>query len=174
MCNRKFLKRRIDMKHMNGVHTGADGLLHKINGIPGKILSIHDHNYVAHAVLHELCHPTCFDLPRAAYFVDNPDFDIMRGVAGIARDEVQCEIACAWNQPDTLSEQLQKSSFKDKEKQVVDQLAQELHIEHPDYIMWPMKHDNHGLLIFEHPKTRSWDREHLLNGLHLLSFCPIA
>lgn len=173
---------------MNGAHAGSE-LLHKINEIPAKILSIHDHSYVAHAVLNELCHPSYFDLPRAAYFVDNPDFDIMRGVAGIARDEVQCEIACAWKEPERLSEQLEKSpfntsvrgcnrqsmkSFKNKENQVVRELAHELHIAHPEFITWPMKYDNHGILIFEHTKNHHWNREQLLNGLHLLSFCPIA
>lgn len=176
------------MKHTDRAHTGSS-LLHRINQIPGKIVRVHDHDHVAHAVLHELCHPSCFDIQKAAYFVDNPDFDVMQGVAGIARDELRCELECAWEQPDRLSSELEKSSFngnvrncsrksmsghQQKEVDVVQELASQLHIEHPDYVLWPMKHHNVGILIFEHNGQHSWDTEHLRSGVHLLSFCPIA
>jgi hypothetical protein len=37
-----------------------------------------------------------------------------------------------------------------------------------------MKHDNHGLVIFEHGNGHThWDQKDLANGVNLLSLCPI-
>ena len=38
-------------------------------------------------VLHDICNPNCFNLQKAAFLVDNPDFDCLKGVAGFSADE---------------------------------------------------------------------------------------
>lgn len=55
--------------------------------LPHKMLSVHGLSNATEFVLHELCQSSCFNLKKAAYFVDNPDFDRLQGVAGFNKEE---------------------------------------------------------------------------------------
>lgn len=176
------------MKHTNQHGQHCD-LLTRLSGMPRKILMMHEHDAVAPAVLHELCHGACFDFAKAAYFVDNPDFNMVRGIAGITRQEMHEDVEHPWKCPEDFCSQMEGADFNNqvrqfhctsgygnqqKEQDLVKKIAQELHIEHPEYRTWPMKHHNHGILIFEKTETPHWNEDHLLNGLCLLGLCPIA
>ena len=59
-------------------------ILNTLSKLPRKMLSLKGQENVTEFVLHELCHKNCFNLDKAAYFVDNPDFDCLKGMAGFA------------------------------------------------------------------------------------------
>lgn len=57
---------------------------------------------------------------------------------------------------------------------IVDIVAQELEMNNPQFFCWNMKHYNHGLFIYENYNGHTeWEPEDLMNGLHLLSLCPV-
>ncbi|PKN03574.1 hypothetical protein CVU75_01500 [Candidatus Dependentiae bacterium HGW-Dependentiae-1] len=164
-------------------------ILDVLSHLPKKMVSLQGDDKVAAFVLYELCQKHCFDLERAAYFVDNPDFNCLKGVAGCARPELVCT-EDIWQATDTFSNTLTKSPFHGSvselahpslkhgsrsEKEAIAEIADRLGLKNPSHCCWKMKHDNHGLLIFE--KSLYDDTildEHLVDGLSLLSFCPIT
>lgn len=163
-------------------------LLSNLQELPRKMLLLHGVDNITEFVLHELCQEKCFNIHKAAYFVDNPDFDCLKGVAGIDHEEgfIGNDI---WHNPDNFSEHMKKSSFNKKVRNITQQsvqnkyleehaltylLAQQLGMDQPKLFHWNMKHDNHGLLIIENKgDNHVWDDNYLLNSIHLLAFCPI-
>ncbi|MCX5922045.1 MAG: hypothetical protein NTX86_01825 [Candidatus Dependentiae bacterium] len=163
-------------------------LLNHLSLLPKKMVSLHGHENMTEFVLHELCDEHCFNLQKAAYFIDNPDFDCLKGIVGFSRDESMksCDI---WQSPDDFSGHMKQSPFNQKvrgllrasikknhsnEKDVAAILADYLGLQQPNFCVWNMKHDNTGILLFE--KTKQEDpihEDHLQNGLSLLSFCPV-
>ncbi len=57
-------------------------LLDFLSSFPKMILQNHEVENLAEFVLHDLCSDKCFDITRAAYFVNNTDFNCFKGVAG--------------------------------------------------------------------------------------------
>lgn len=164
-------------------------ILTSLSHLPRKMVQLYGDDKVAAFVLYELCQKHCFDLDRAAYFVDNPDFNCLKGVAGCSRAELSGH-ENIWETAGTFSRALAQSPFHAKasdishasikhgsrsEKEAVQELAAALGIKNPSHCCWNMKHDNHGLLVFEKALyTDASMDDHLINGLSLLSFCPIA
>jgi predicted SprT family Zn-dependent metalloprotease len=72
-------------------------LLSNLVQLPHKIVQLHGNEYLPEFVLHELSHEQCFDLSKVAYFVDNADFNCMKGVAGIDRADHYRE--SIWDNP---------------------------------------------------------------------------
>ncbi len=161
--------------------------------LPQQILSLHEIDNATEYVLHSLCHEGGFNLSKAAYFVDNPDFDCLKGVAGFNGDEeVQtCENVlankeyfdqhiknCAFS---NKVREINESSIRKSDKSIeetVKRLAELLEIEDPSHYTLTIKHNNFGLVIYEH-KASSEEENHekqkdLLTGLALLGFCPIS
>jgi hypothetical protein len=68
---------------------------------------------------------------------------------------------------------LRKNNCSDNE--VVEILGKALHMTNPGYYAWDMKHDNHGLLVYEkaYKEGDACDLDTVMNGLSLLAFCPI-
>lgn len=166
-------------------------IMNKLNILPRKILSLHGYDNIPEFVLHDLCHPECFNLSRAAYFVDNPDFDCIKGIVGFSQHEA-VPSDTIWQDPDSFTLIMQSSPFnrivreyhdksqynrKKSDKEIAQKLAQDLQFVHPCFSTWTMKHDNHGILIYEASNQGSaHDAEiqhHLHNGVCLLGFCPI-
>ena len=159
-----------------------------LSTLPKKMVSLHGHENMTEFVLHDLCDEHCFNLNKAAYFIDNPDFDCLKGIAGFARDEAMksCNI---WQCPSEFSGHMQQSPFNQKvrglvrnsikhsshePKEIVETIADYLKLEHPSFCLWDMKHDNTGILIFDKAcQEESIHEEYLQNGLSLLSFCPV-
>lgn len=164
-------------------------MLNYLNSLPRKMLQVHGHEGVADFVLHSLCHEQCFNLAKAAYFVDNPDFNCLRGVAGFARDEVYDDVHALWDDPVRFNEVSCNSLFNQKVRahervsfkrndqafeKVGHEIAADLGIPSPVLCTWEMKHGNHGLLIAQRAdEAEPLIDDYLINGAILLSFCPI-
>jgi hypothetical protein len=164
-------------------------MLSCLSKLPGKILSIQGLDNVTEFVLHDLCHDQCFGLRRAAYFVDNPDFDWVKGIAGFSRDEAFGGGESLWKDPHAFSMHMQAAQFnqqvrmlnrtssklkKTSDEATTAELARELGLKDYGYCSWNMKHDNHGLVVYEKFNADdTYADDHLYNGLMLLSFCPV-
>src|ERR1700748_3142357 len=150
------------MKH-DDLHR-QNGMLKHLSTLPKKMLVLHRADHVAHCVLHDLCNEQCFDLHKAEYFVDNPDFDGIRGVAGFSRQDAVIDYASLWNNPDAFKQHLQDSPFNQQVRtiermsshkknlqssEIAHALAQDLGFNQYSFCIWPMKHDNHGIVLYE-------------------------
>lgn len=164
-------------------------LLGCLSSLPKKIIAIHDARNVPEFVLHDICSESCFNLIRAAYFVDNPDFDCCKGVAGFCRQEAYKAPETMWESPQEFSQFMKSSPFNcsvrsltlpsykshlQELKSIVDTIASQLNFSNPAWCNWNLKYDNEGLIIYE--KADLSDHvfdEHFNNTLHLLGFCAI-
>src|SRR5438445_11567888 len=81
--------------------------------LPRKMLQLHGLDNVTDFVLHELCSKDCFNMPKAAYFVDNPAFNCLKGVVGIAGTELQ-GVENIWANPDQFVQTVAQSPFNQK------------------------------------------------------------
>jgi hypothetical protein len=182
------------MKQNDVLHKHNE-LLKYLNHLPRKIVQLHnDEEYLEHIsefVLHDFCHESCFNLTKAAYFVDNPDFDCFKGVAGVSdeteyRKEIYNDV---WQEPDKYCHYIETSPFykkvrsiegksvngHDNQKEMLDQIVSDLEVINPYLFSWPMKYGNYGFLVIE--RNRDTDdllEEHLPQCAYLLSFCPIC
>ena len=162
-------------------------LLTCLSCLPQKILSMHGKENVTEFVLHELCSKQCFNLTKAAYFIDNPDFDCLKGVTGFSQKDCTIDQKEKWSTPEQFSDYMNKCSFNKqvraiqhpsatragvKPENIVAGLAQQLDLENPSFCTWNLKHDNQGMLIFQRGDTDKID-DYLNNGLCLLAFCPV-
>ncbi|MCL4361172.1 hypothetical protein M1446_02325 [Candidatus Dependentiae bacterium] len=163
-------------------------LLESLSSLPQKMLAVHGISNLTEFVLHELCDQGCFNLDKAAYLIDNPDFDCLKGIAGYSKSECS-NLSDVWNQPDKFSEHMKCSNFNNIVRQIhessvfksgknyestVNELAKNLNLDKAVYYSWPMKHNNHGILIIQRPNNNlsSFD-QHILKGLSFLAFCPV-
>jgi len=165
-------------------------VLNRLSALPRKMVSLHGRENITEFVLHELCQKDCLNFEKAAYFIDNPDFNCLKGLAGFWRPEAYSSQEDIWANPKSFSAYMQESPFNKKirnfahissrknhesDEQVVQLIAQGFEFGNPGYYSWDMKHDNHGLLVYE-KQIKTGDAcsvEHVLNGLSLLAFCPI-
>jgi len=176
------------MKHDERLQRQQE-VLRCLSGLPRMMLMLKERNNIPEFVLYDLCNPECFNLKKAAYFVDNPDFNCLQGVAGVSLDEVGIEKAEIWQKPDDFSSAMDSSPFNQEvrsiertslklangsEEQIINELAELLDITHPSTARWDMKHDNFGILLFEKNPSDDCDlHDHLIDGLSMLGFCPI-
>jgi hypothetical protein len=178
------------MKHNSSLDRDT-ALLKFLHKLPQKIVRIHCHGLenIPEFVLHDFCHEACFNLSKAAYLVDSPDFNCCKGVAGISHHEKDfcADIHDIWQEPDRYTSFMSSSPFNGKvrslagesikngsERDMIEKIAHQLEFSDPEYITWPMKHDNHGILIFESKNNDCDDmKEYLEHGVYFLSLCPI-
>jgi len=176
------------MKHDELIGRKHD-ILAQLSCIPRKILSIHGRDDIAEFVLRELCHKNCFNFEKAAYFVDNPDFDCLKGIAGYRDEETPTVCDEMWVHPDKFTACLRKAPFnqnvrktqkcsvhkaKEDNNKLIDRIARDLGMNVASSCTVDTKHGNHGILIFEKkdPNDTVPD-EYLPDGVSLLGFCPI-
>ncbi|MBV8661029.1 MAG: hypothetical protein JO129_02705 [Candidatus Dependentiae bacterium] len=151
------------------------------------------HNYelenLSEFVLHDLCSGPCFHVDKAAYFINNPDFKMLRGIAGYSKQEPHAQLHDTWNNQKQFITSMKDSAFnqkvrnnlhesfekgKNSEKYMVQKLADQLEIENPAYHVWNLKHANHGLLIYDPLKHDiEHAQKHLFDSLYYLGFCPV-
>ena len=181
-------KKGLGMEH-NELDEKKQRILQKLSRLPRYMLQLHGRENIAEFILHELGKQECFNLNRAAYVVDNPDFDCLQGIAGYARDEEYGIIdKDIWDDPDSFSTHMKSCSYNGKvrefkkgshikqglsEKEIVDQVAKDLGFDNPSYYSWPVKNDNHGILLYQKHDLDACDCDYLLDGLCLMGFCPI-
>lgn len=162
-------------------------ILNNLAHLPKKIVSLEGIANTPEFVLHELCNEQCFNLKKAAFFVDNPDFNFLKGIAGFSAEEAYGHDSI-WQDPQSFTDHMSKAFFNQKVKgfshhsisragaadEAISRIAQDLGIAHPVSRSWTMKHDNHGFLIYEYqPQSVEGIEEHLDNSLYLLNFCPL-
>lgn len=164
-------------------------ILNHLSRLPRRILHMQGNDNITELVMHELCNEYCFNLEKAAYLIDNPDFDCLKGIAGFARSEAYSAGQNIWDDPKKFTQHVQAASFNNKvrsyyrnsftkqgesEEVVAKYIAKDLGLEEYGYLSWHMKHDNHGLFIYQ--KACADDTcadDYILDGLSLLGFCPI-
>lgn len=155
-------------------------------GIPQKMLQLHGTENMSEFVLHELCDFNCFNFSKAAYFVNNPDFNCCKGIAGCCAQERYQNAGDVWQKPANFSDHMASAAFNKKVRQMhnvnvphkiedmVHSVAEQLGIKNPSYYSWELKHNNRGILVFEHsPENYEQVKPHLSQGLSLLGFCPV-
>lgn len=167
-----------------------NSVLSYLSGLPRRMLLVHGMDNITEFVLHDLCQERCFNLSKAAYFVDNPDFNCTKGVAGFSRDEKFGNSEAIWTTDQkTFSSYMKESLFnqkvrsltrcsvkkgKDNHAELAKMLAQDLGFKNYAFCSWSMRHDNEGFVLYEKAvETDTFVDDHIVNGLSLLSFCPI-
>jgi hypothetical protein len=167
---------------------GEHAILSHLNHIAPHMLRLKDQHNLTEFVLHELCSDRGFQIDKAAYFIDNPDFNCLRGIAGFSRQDEYKTSCSIWENPHEFSSHMGQASFNQKvrgiaresvrksctdDAQIVKQMAQELGFSSCNYYSWDMKHDNHAIVLFESPKACDISDVYVKNGMALLSFCPL-
>jgi hypothetical protein len=157
--------------------------------IPKEMIKIHGTGNMTEFLLHHLSQPKCFNLMRAALFVDNPDFDHLRGIAGID-SQAAFQNENHWKNPKDFSKHMINKEFNQKVRKIdkesvhrknkthedaIKSLADELSLTNPSFYSWPLKHENHGIIIFEiHNKEEtSLIEEVMEEAAYFFGFCPI-
>ena len=164
-------------------------LLQCLITIPKKMMFVHGIDNSAEFLLHSLCSSGCLNVTKAAFLVDNPDFDQLRGVAGFVHTEAYQSEKDHWYEPENFTKHMGSSMFNQRVRsllqksvkkegkthaQSVEVLAKELSFSNPLHASWPMKYDNQGLLLFEVDATHPhFFQEHLESMIHLFGFCPV-
>lgn len=164
-------------------------LLQHLGNLRKMMIHHHELEHLTEFVLHDLCSGPCSHINKAAYFANNPDFDILRGVAGYAKQDLQVPVDDVWNNQKKFVSVIHDSRFhqnvrqsndrsfeigRSSEKYMVEKLADQLEIANPAYHVWNLKHANYGLLIYE-PSMNDLNhiQKNLVDSLYYLSFCSI-
>jgi len=163
--------------------------LQSLVALPHKILSRHDVDNLTEYVLYELCHNSCLKLDQAAYFVDNPDFNQFRGIAGISRSEHPEENYCIWSDSEKFRHFMDQSDFNEKVKSIVtksqkssnktesefmNNVAKELEFKSHNFHVLDIKHGNRGFFMYQPMKNHSKELQNLVaNAVSFLGFCPL-
>ena len=152
--------------------------------LPQRIVALHGSDNVAEFLLYEICNHDNFCVKKAAFFVDSPDFNTMKGVAGINTDNSFTDNH--WDAPGDFSHHMSSCDFNTQVRShaapsihnspydpiTAAKMAKDLNFKKPLFYSWRMKHDNYGFVIYEQADANDLD-QHMFNSLHLLSFCPV-
>ena len=177
------------MKH--NVKSGSNGVLCSLSSLPRKILALHGKENLTEFVLHDLAGEGCFNFQKAAYFVDNPDFDCIKGVAGFNKQDIKELSFNIWDEADSFSERMRQSLFNTQvraiqrpsfrrmgssDEIIAKELASGIGMPNYQYCSWDSKHRNHGILLYE-PADENHHQEHskpyVQDGACLLGLCPV-
>lgn len=161
--------------------------------LPHHIVKHHYDDHLSNFVLYEISKG--FGLTKAAYMVDNPDFDHLRGVAGYCNKQMQTPHSDIWSNIESVRGDLIQKPFQDnigkhmgqsvKRKQVpgaesvahlqeLSDLAKTWGMENPACLVWESKHGNHGVFVFEKGSQIGVWRYSLLGRIvALLSLCGL-
>lgn len=163
-------------------------VLGSLSDLPKRMIDLQNLENIAEFVLHGLCQPGCFDISQAAYIVDNPDFNCLKGIAGFSAAEAELLRAETWLSPELFSNLMRASKFNQQIRSLeraslrangrsndsaLQEIAAEVGIANPAFCTWELKHDNYGVLIYRKPDNDPTFDEHFIKSLYLLSFCPI-
>ena len=161
--------------------------------LPQKMLALSFSDNLVEFVLHELCSTRCFNIAKAAYFIDNTDFNCLKGIAGFDKaNEFTTGTQESWSSPEKFTRHMSGCRFNTKIRsllmpsstrvnqpmpELIHSLSRTLDMHKPQYYTWMLKHDNRGILVYQLPDSsddaaQEFDTE-LLCGLHILAFCPV-
>ncbi len=166
-----------------------NSIFNHLSQLPQKILSLHGRDDLTEFVLRDLCHERCFNLKKAAFFVDNPDFDCLKGVAGFSHAENPTVCDMLWDHPEKFMARIKESPFNHKVRELwipslrkvndthdefVESVGRTLEMQQPSSCSLEIKYGNHGMLVFEKEDMGdTFTDEHVCHGISLLGFCPI-
>jgi len=186
--SKKEAQHNPEKRRKGGQMEQKEKILNLLVCLPRKILYLQEQDNLTEFVLHELCSKQCFNIQKGAYFVDNPDFNCLKGIAGYAQSEAFAD-ADIWQNPQSFSKHMQQAGFNQKVREteqeslwkkgesaavIVQKIAENLGIENPSFADWQMKHNNHGIFVYQDISTDEVKRnEEFANGFSLLSFCPV-
>lgn len=178
----------------HGKNCKYGGVTTRFTLIPRRMVALYNTNThnISEFLLHEFCHEDVFNIKKAAFFIDNPDFDMVQGIAGFSQPESYKNTSAPhWDQPRDFSEHMKKATFNNKVKSFcrcksikrnqdsygtfLQEHAQDLNFVNPRICTWDLKHYNQGILMFEldHEPDESF-QDHFENMLYMLSFCPVV
>ncbi len=165
-------------------------LVEDILALPHKIVQNHHVDGLAQLVLYDISHSGRFGFKKAAYFVDNPDFDCLHGIAGFSDGEFEPE-EDVWVSPakhigsmnglafNKNVKAFRSNSFNRKKIDISDtsqicDLTGELGIEKPHAMGWQLKHGNHGIFVYEpREDVCIWRKSVLASIVALLGLCAL-
>jgi len=164
-------------------------VLHNLSKLPKKIIERHSHEQLHEFILHEIACEGCFDLSKVIFLIDNPEFNILKGIAGVARTEAFSNGDSIWTDIDRFTIHMKGAAFNDKAKKhnglshkknniatepAFKEIAHSFDMADSSLCSLELKHGNHGYLLYEkmNPKDNSCD-EYIEHALSLLGFCPI-
>jgi len=164
-------------------------LLQCLITIPKNMMSIHGVDNSAEFLLHSLCASGCFNFSKAAFFIDNPDFDQLKGVTGFTYQEAFSTEHEHWHNAENFTKHMGTALFNQKVRSILkksskksiklrsellEELSKELAFSNPLHAAWPLKYENEGILLFELGESSpSIPQEHIENMLHFFGFCPV-
>lgn len=131
--------------------------------IPQTILEFHHKSGLTDFVLQKIANQKCFSFNRAAYLVDNPDFNFLKGICGFCKSSNPANFSTI---SDDLLHQISQSEYNNKVKafqnksfkannidiknpQTLTELSCALDIPNPQIYSWNLKNNNFGILIFK-------------------------
>jgi len=162
--------------------------------LPHKILDHHINNIdnIIDMILYSLCNEDCLDIDKAAYIIDNPDFDLIKGLAGFDKKNSYkkkysngIDRSNIWQYKDYFKEHINNCEFNNRIKQLsgksifnnienidekIKDIANVIDISNPRYYNWLTKNDNYAIVIFENKKDIHKD---MLSFFRFLSLCPL-
>ncbi len=168
-----------------GMH--CHSTLYRLSKIAPQMVMIHGAHNLAEFVLYELSHPECFDFQKIAFFVDNPDFNCLRGVAGVTTEERAAAPGGEniWQATEAFSSHMAQAPFnqsvrkiastsalRDRQEDRVAEIMRQLAFGAAAWQTFPLKHGNYGLLLYELP-AQEGRKELVPSAAALLAFCPI-
>jgi hypothetical protein len=134
--------------------------------LTNKIATHSDFEGLPQMVLHEIGRQENMGLKRASFFIESPDFNCMKGVAGFCKNEASYNGEDLWQDPSSFYQQMSGAQFHSKAKSIsresfstnekgeycaeeIKSFGKEIGIENPNYFSWEMKNGNRGILIYE-------------------------
>lgn len=168
-------------------HLCDQRLLLKLSRIPEKMVKLHSNQNLAEFVLHELSDPVCFNFKKMAFLVDNPDFDCLKGVAGV-EETGRFGDTCPWSADTIFTNHMRQSAFNQRVRSIqhpskhrrglsweqhIADIADHIEIEKPGIYSFNARHGNHGILIFEPHAVTEEVKDYLAAGSALLALCPV-
>jgi hypothetical protein len=173
---------------MKALHEKQLGLLKNLIAMPSNLVKMHGSHNLPEFVLHELALPENFNLAKIGYFVDNPDFDCVKGVVGYKHTEAY-KGNSIWDNAPAFTKHMENAPFNQQvrdylrrsikrgsvcDQDIIGEIATTFSFNSPSYYCWRMRHDNHGLILYEYMNGHDhWDQTDFSHALHLLSLCPI-
>jgi len=161
-------------------------LLVLLSKLPERIIAVHGLPNATEFILHALCKDSGLPIQRAAYFVDNPDFDWCKGVAGFACDEQERTTEQMWSCPDDFTRAMQQSPFNQKVRslslesvgshkieELRERVKQELPLKNPACFRCNIKHDNIGILFVDDAPDHKQVEEGIYDAVYFLGMCPV-
>lgn len=145
--------------------------------LPQHILKNSHTSGMVDLILGHLASKECFNLKKAAYLLDNPEFNCTRGICGVETCGLEEVIENPWNCVEEAINQVSNQEFNKKikcfttnslknkkgkpcsEEEIIEFGRKHLELENPMFIEWTGRHGNHGLLFCEPLESASLEEK---------------